>query len=63
MGEALARRHDDAPFQLWDDLGSERLKDYLPIAAAAYEVRYKLAQKRAGVISLSECRLVAELPR
>jgi len=56
VSEALGR-HDDAPFQLWDDLGCERLKDYLPIAQAAYEVRYKLAQKRAGVILLSELHL------
>jgi len=57
MGEALARRHDDAPFQLWDDLGCERLKDYLPIAQAAHEAHYKLAQRRAGVIPLSEFHL------
>jgi hypothetical protein len=62
MAEGLDVRRDTPPFQLWDDLGCERLKDYLPIAQAAYEVRYKREQKRQGIVPLSECRLVAELP-
>jgi hypothetical protein len=62
VGEAPDYRRDTKPFQLWDDLGCERLKDYLPIAQAAYEVRYKREQKRQGIVPLSECHIVAELP-
>jgi len=62
VGEAPDYRRDTKPFQLWDDLGCPSLHDYRPITAAAFEVRYKREQKRQGIIPLSECRLVAELP-
>ena len=62
VGEAPDYRRDTKPFQLWDDLGCERLKEFHPITSAAFEVRYRLAQKRLGIVPLSECHIVAELP-
>jgi len=62
MGEALACRHDDAPFQLWTDLGCPSLRDFHPISSAIFEVHWKRDQKRQGIVPLSECHIVAELP-
>jgi len=62
VGEAPGYRRDTPPFQLWTDLGCERLKEFHPITSAAYEVRVKREQKRQGIVPLSECHIVAELP-
>jgi hypothetical protein len=62
VGEAPVYRRDTPPFQLWADLGCPALHEYHPIVAAAFEARYKRAQKRMGVVPLSECHIVAELP-
>jgi hypothetical protein len=63
VGEALGYRHDDAPYQLWSDIGCPSLRDFHPISAAIYEVHWKRDQKRQGIVLLSECRLVKEFEK
>jgi hypothetical protein len=62
VGEALGYRHDDAPFQLWDDLGCSSLHGFHPISSAIYEVHWKRDQKREGVVHLADLRLVGPGP-
>jgi hypothetical protein len=63
MGQRLPTlcARDEAPFQLWADLGCPGLYEFHPIALAAYEARYRADQKRQGILRLDECHL--EAPR
>ena len=49
-------RQFETPFQLYADLGTPRLKDYHPVTQAAHDCRVRAAQRRLGIVPLSECR-------
>lgn len=57
------QRQFEPPFQIWADLRTPALKAFHPISEALYDLKYQEDQKRQGIIPLSECHIVAELPR